>query len=434
MKYTVDNEMVLSVLGQRPALITSVLNPPESFLKSAVERNYKIIDYLTTAQKTDGVYVAFLDAHSWATYAIDKVPTGVLIRLTPKMRLAKIKEHSHLIEWLPQTTVDEWRMAVQSGWAHQKYMEMMPKEALESEDIFFGLCKNSPCNIKAIPECFCTSDMAKKIVAHEWMMIDNLPINLIDNAVLRLALEGSQKEQHPQYVSVGDPLTYNEETWLGKLPIWDAYTIDLAVRTSSGRNITDLPRKLVTEELCIYAATEGIDYYDLPIKNRTVLLHAVAHYAMASWKPITFTEPAMEDPEFQTEALILGGAKAVNNIMASGYKISDKVWENALRGNADLIKEIPRTEQTNEMVDALIMTANQEQIDKLSEHINLGKIKAQHAPLLIGCESPRIMGTIEKFLSPEDKKRMHGKANDNQIELDMSPGDFAKIRNYFKVG
>jgi hypothetical protein len=431
MKYIVDKEKLLSVLGQRPALITSVQNPSESFLKSAVARNYKVIDYLTTAQKTDGVYIAWLDARSWNPFLLGKVPPGVINRLTPKMRLAKIKEHSHLIEWLPQTTVDEWRVAVQSGWMHQKYMEMMPKEALESEDIFFGLCKNSPSNIiESIPECFCTPDMVKKIVAHEWQMINNLPVNLIDNAVLRLALEGSQKEQHPQYINVSETLTYNNDTCLGKLPIWDAYTIDLAVRTSSGRNISDLPRKLVTEELCIYAATEGIDYYDLPIKNRTVLLHAVAHYVMASWKPIAFTEPVMEDPEFQTEALILGGSTAVKNIKASGYTISDKVWENALRGNADLIKEIPRTEQTNEMVDALVMTADQATIDSLSDLINLGKIKAQHAPLLIGCESPRIMGTIEKFLSPEDRKRMQGKANDNQIELDMSPGDFAKIRSF----
>jgi hypothetical protein len=260
-------------------------------------------------------------------------------------------------------------------------------------------------------------------------MIYNIPINLLDNALLRLAIEGAQKEG--QYVNAQTELSYNKKTCLGKLPIWDAYTVDLAVRTSEGRNISELPRKLITEELCIYAATEGISYKDLSIKTRTVLLYAVAHYVIRSWKPEVFTEHALGEPEFQTEALILGGAAAVKNIKASGYIISEKVWENALRGNADLIKEIPRNDQTNEMVDALIMTATQEQIDKLADHINLGKIKTHHAPLLIGCECPRIMGTIEKFLSPADKERMQSKANENQIEIDMSPGDFAKIRNYF---
>lgn len=159
MKYTVDKDKLLHVLKHRPALITSVQNPPESFLMSAVEYNTKILEYLTTAQKTDGVYIAWLDVCNWDAYRVSSIPSGVINRLTPEMRLARIKKQPSLVEVFLQVTLKEWRLAVQRGWMDHKYMKIMSKEALESGDIFLGLCKNSPTNVETIPECFCTSDM-----------------------------------------------------------------------------------------------------------------------------------------------------------------------------------------------------------------------------------------------------------------------------------
>jgi hypothetical protein len=74
-------------------------------------------------------------------------------------------------------------------------------------------------------------------------------------------------------------------------------------------------------------------------------------------------------------------------------------------------------------------TATAEQIDKCAESINLGKIKAQHAPLLIECENALMVEIRNKFFKASALNTVSG----NLIEVDMAPSEFAKIKKLVTI-
>ena len=417
MKYLVDKKKFVKLLRERPALARTIVTPTENFALSCFhlekdERAWgakfeEIYIELPKELKTLAVTRKFIKTARGLT--VSNIPKDILLKLSKQDRL-KTLEHSHRnIEDLPNPTYEEWLYVISNGYRNH---ENIPAD-MWTEELALEVAKQGAVNYNGhfeskFPDHLWNQDFAVKVVTAHVDTLDVVPSHLINNEVLRICLERDLSDI--------------------KIPesAWDQATAESAA-TLNSYNIQFIPEQYITEKVNILAATKGISYSFLTIKTYPVLVAYVANNTNGGEEK----EKVIKDVHKikDKEAFILDVLKARSDdketcLFNLGLEISEDLWLKIIKVDPELIRSINRCDQTPEMVDAFLGMATPKVIDKCAESINLGKIKAQHAPFLIECENVLIQEIRNKFLKAGE---VHTETNET-IEVDMAPSEYAKIK------
>jgi hypothetical protein len=332
-----------------------------------------------------------------------KFPTPLLNALNKKDRLGIIELSCEAIESLPNTTKEEWLFAVKKGY---QMCEKIPDE-MWSEEMCLAMAHKDHYQLPEIPERFKTPEMALKLVSVNPKMISIVPSDLITNEILRKCASVSlASETIP---------TIPESAW-------DMETAELAVADVPW-NIQSVPKKFATEELCLKVA-KFVHIKALPVQSYPVLVAYVSSHENPCEETVELVQKIKDK-----ETFILDVLKAIENdkdtlIYKLGIPMSEGLWLKILKVHPTHIRNIERCNQTPAMVDIVLNTATTLELDRLADVINLGKIKAHHAPLLIGCENSTLAEMRNKFF----KANATNVVTDSLMEIDIAPSEYAKIK------
>jgi hypothetical protein len=417
MKYLVNKKKFARLLRERPALARTIVTPTENFALSCFhlekdERAWgakfeELYIELPKELKTLAVTRKFIKTARALT--VSNIPLDILLKLSKQDRL-QILEHSHRnIEDLPNSTYEEWLYVISNGYRNH---ENIPAD-MWTEELALEVAKQGAVNYNGhfeskFPDHLWNQDFAIKVVTAHVDTLDVVPTHLINNEVLRICLGRD----------LGDI----------KIPksAWDQSTAENAMELHPS-NIQYIPKQYITEKINIIAATKGIFYKLLTIKTYPVLVAYVANNTNGSSEreEVAKAVHKIKDKEtFIQDVLKVVDDDRSTCLFNLGLEISEDLWLKIIKASPELIKRINRCDQTPAMVDAFLGTATSEVIDKCAESINLGKIKAQHAPFLIGCENVLIQEIRNKFLKAGE---VHTETIET-IEVDMAPSEYAKIK------
>lgn len=416
MKYLVNKKKFAKLLRERPALARTIVTPTENFALSCFhlekdERAWgakfeELYIELPKKLKTLAVTRKFIKAARALT--VSNIPRDILLKLSKQERLQILEHSNRNIEDLPNPTYEEWLYVISNGYRNH---ENIPAD-MWTEELALEVAKQGAVNYNGhfeskFPDHLWNQNFAIKVVTAHVDTLDVVPTHLINNEVLRICLGRD----------LGDI----------KIPesAWDQSTAENAMELHPN-NIQYIPKQYITEKVNIIAATKGISYEFLTIKTYPVLVAYVANNMNGSTERDEVIEAVHKIKDKETFILDVLKAEACSSalIFNLGLEIPEDLWLKIIKASPERIEKIQRCDQTTAMVDAFLGTATSEVIDKCAESINLGKIKAHHAPFLIGCENVLIQEIRNKFLKAGE---VHTETNET-IEVDMAPSEYAKIK------
>jgi len=408
MKYPVKKEKIICLLNNRPALVKNIPNLTEDFCIEAIEsiRSRALVKFyecLPIEMKTLKVSKAYVNRNQ-----IEGVPDAIKKLFPEKLRKYIIKNvawSGRAIESLPEPTSSEWLIAIKSGYNN---IEKIPKE-LYSQEFILTLIKQGKVSmrgIKEIAEPFWTPDFALACIKEDVEAIKILPTHLITGQIFDIAV---------QVIDLSEI----------KIPenIWNQDRANEAVE-SDAYNIRYLPKQYITESLCERAAEKGAAFEGLPFKTYPVLVAFVTSIS----KYYSYKEELKEKikklaPDYDQFILdVTQKAKTPQAILYLDYLIKDDLWPKILKIAPESIKLIEKENQTEDMISAFFSVATPEIIDANAPALNLGKIKATHAPLLISCNHPIILGIVDKYFKGQPE------AIEGAMEICLSPAEYTKLK------
>jgi hypothetical protein len=414
MKYLVNKKKFAKLLRDRPALVRTVVAPTEDFALACFhlekdERTWRakfeeIYMELPIELKTLAVTRAILKTDNGIS--ISNIPRNILLKFTATDRLRLLGKGVRVIEELPNPTYTEWLFALSNGYTN---LENVPENIWTEETALVAIklgFQHHESFLFNFPDRLWNQAFAIKAVATNTAVLNVVPTHLINNDVLNACLERDLKGI--------------------KIPesAWDQDTAERAVATYS-TNIQFIPEQYVTEKVNLIAATKGVFFGYLTIKTYPVLVAFVANNTFLSSERDKLIKIVRK---LNKETFILDVLKTQEDrstcLFDLGLEITEALWLKMLKFDPELIKKIPRCDQTPDMVDVFLNSATAEEIDRYVENLNLGKVKAHHAPLLIGCENVLIQEIRNKFLKANE---VHTET-DELIEVDMAPSEYAKIK------
>lgn len=424
MKYLVDKNKLAKFLHSRPTLIKTIVNLTEDFCKDCLnieKLKEKKDDYfrgdfsglyasIPTEFKTLEVTREYLNSSS-SSYGFDPmIPPEILIKLSKADRAKILGKASRNIVALPNPTYEEWLFVLNDGF---KDFEAVPKN-MWTRDTMLAVARHFNGYSTGIgfkfPNTAWTQELAIDMVREESLMLDAVPTHLINNDVLRLCLARDLDEI--------------------KIPesAWDQATAEAAAEKHA-ENIRIIPPQYITEKINIIAAKRGVSFDYLTIKTYPVLVASVANSAYQGDEIVEAVNQVKDKEQFILDVLDAHETGNGSSIYDIGLNMPESLWLRMIKGHPICIKKIDRCNQTPAMVDMFLNIATAEQIDECAEYINLGKIKAQHAPLLIECENALMVEIRNKFFKASALNTVSG----NLIEVDMAPSEFAKIKKLVTI-
>jgi hypothetical protein len=422
MKYLVDKSKFAKFLHSRPAMIKTVVNLTEEFCKDCLnkakidgEKNHyfrgnfsEVYASIPPEFRTLAVTREYLKSSTHYGFDPSEIPTEIRAKLSTADR-AKILENAHRnIEFLPKPTYDEWLSVLKEGYRNY---ENVPKEMWTRDTALAVAEKDSGfSNGFKFPKALWTQGLAIDMVQVESNMIHAVPSRLINNEVLRLCLARDLTEIKIPEAS------------------WDQATAEEAAEKHA-ENISIIPPQYITEKVNIIAARHGVSFDALTIKTYPVLVAFVANSTYHGDEVVEVVKQVKDKEQFILDVLDAREDGMYTSIYHIGLSISEDLWIRMIKNHPTCIKHIERINQTPAMVDTFLNTATAVQIDKCAEYINLGKIKAQHAPLLIECVNVLMVEIRNKFFKASALNTVSG----NLIEVEMAPSEFAKIKSLVTI-
>jgi hypothetical protein len=427
MKYNVNKDNYASLLWNRPTLIKKITSLDEdtaAFFVKAARRCYEYLPYeLQASVKVVRVYIDSVTPEK-TNYSsgvnLELIPQHALEQLDTKERIVLIRNSNNgaMINNFREPCYKEWLEAVKVGFDPMS----VPEKFHNRKTLYVAAAYNYKSGYLLpnfiIPGVFWENDSetaSKSLIEMIQVcpqMIDCIPPQRITNAHLVTAFQTKDYS-----------LGFNEDRWL-EIPLcsWNHATVQMAL-TTDATSIRIVPERYLTEADAIKCAkNKNVSEENIPtsLHTRRVLVSLAAtnkNFPVSSYGGL----PA--DLSFQLDVIKEGG---FDSATALYEYIERNNYTKILNICPEFIQLIPKLEQTEAVID-VILGAPAEVIDKIAENINLGKIKKHRAPLLIGCENPIIISTIEKKLKGVHKgiKRK----TPHSVEIDMAPGDYACIRN-----
>ena len=445
MKYNVDKEQFAKLLWDRPALIKKITSLDEDsaafFVKEvhacyqhiapALRASVKVVRaYIHEDDNTKNIYSRYCNRH----FDFKLIPVSALAQLTTKERKDLIKRvrvrynvyeyFLHFVNRLPNKNYEEWLEAVAQGYS----IESVPEEYHTRKTLYFAMAKfyeNSSCIPQdVIPEIFWLKDpdQANKDLV-EALRISDIMIHAIPPKRIT--------NEHMVAGFLSGSLDLSDEKFL-EIPrcSWNRAVVSMAL-SNEANNIQIIPEGLLTEDDAISCADAEVSADNIPdsILTRKVWIHIVA-------KRNTPYDPTDEDDKKHTQFTDL---KFQIDVAKHSYRgAKNLVWfikpenrEAILKVCPEFIRCIPKLEQTSKTIDTLLESASPEILDEISEFINLGKIKKEHAPLLVGCTSNLILSTMEKKfkgVTKHDVEHIETVKTKTTVEINVASVEFSKIR------
>ncbi|MCX5884343.1 MAG: hypothetical protein NT096_00260 [Proteobacteria bacterium] len=412
MKYLVDKKKFTLLLRARPALLRTVVNLTEEFCKTCF---YKEKDERCWSAKFSEIYLeipselktlAVTREYLKTNYSeLSIIPLDILTKFTKHERHKCLENNIHNIEILPNPTYEEWLLVLSHSYHEYKNIpmdmwtqEMALEVARHNGDRGFDF---------EFPEALWDQAFAIQMVTASSSMLNVVPTDLINNEVLQHCLNRDL-----------DKLEIPESAW-------DQATVEKAVELLS-YNIQYVPKQYITEKINLIAASKGISFSLLTIKTYPILVAYVANNNCDGNKDsiIKAVNKIKDKETFILDVLKTQEDNRPTGIFNLDFEISEELWLKILKNEPSWIIKIDRCNQTPAMVDAFLNSASADQIDRYALSINLGKIKAHHAPLLIGCENNLIQEIRNKFL----KANAVNTVTDTLMEIDLAPSEYAKIK------
>ena len=422
MKYQVDREKLISFIHSRPAMVKNVTNITEDLAMELFgtkkDYSHKFVDiygYLPEAAKTLKVTRRFIKISDSYRFHINDIPDEIKKQLTKNDRVDIINKQDSTILNLPDPTVDEWTQAIEGGFNN---LDNIPRDIWTKEMLFAYI--NNTCgdinDIKDIAMPLWTEDLALKCAEVDSSTLEILPPRYLTKPVVTAALATSN-----EYCLDECHENIPDESWDEKLAT-------KAVE-STPYNISYIPARLITEKLCI-AAARGISFEELPIKTYPVLIAYVAGKPALGEEAVKKFRKALKPYEsfkLIMDVLIAGGC--IRTLLSLGYTIDEDTWMKILDLDPAYIQNIEKCDQTDDIIDKFFSMANAELIDDKAEAINLIKIKARHAPMLINCQNRLMVEIMNKYLKGDQTD-----TSDSTIEIDVPPSEYAKIKSLLVKG
>lgn len=434
MIYNVDKEKFLKLLLGRPALIKKITGLDESVATECVEFCSNCYDFLPTNLKESVKVVRAYIKDNKYRLKMREIPKCTLKQLT-------VTERKNLIDWssngnfikeLPDPEYEEWLHAASCGF---NTIEEIPEQYRGRKSLYMKMAEGLKSGFHdpdyTIPEKLWENETegnkaAVEIVTLFDRMFKAIPKKHITNDILKATLQG---ELYLKRNDIPDSA-------------WDQLTADLAVNANTS-NIEYVPERFVTESMAIQAARNGVSIHKMishiPDKEftRTVLINIIAHSTTPfSENDTDYLPDEINSLDFQIEVAKENGLEGLTGIEDF---IKPEYRTELLKICPEFIKIIPKLEQNDKIIDAFLSKATAEIIDDCANHINLGKIKKHHAPLLIGCTKNLILGVMEKKLRGCQRKKtttpteiIKTEKTTHTIEINVAPSDFAKIRDNLK--
>jgi hypothetical protein len=416
MKYLVNKKKFAKLLRDRPVLIRTMVTPTEDFAMACfhLEKDDRawgakfeeIYMELPVELKTLAVTRKYIKVARSIT--LSNIPKDILLQLSKKDRHSILEQSHRHIEDLPNTSYGEWLFVLSNGYRNHVNI---PAD-MWTEELALEVAKQGAINYNGhfeskFPDHLWNQDFAVKVVTAHVDTLDVVPPHLINNEVLRICL-----------VRALDGIKIPESAW-------DQATAEAAVEKQPS-NIQFIPKQYINEKINIDAATRGISYDFLTIKTYPVLVAYVANNISYNAEKNGLAQAVRKIKDKETFILDVLKAKKERStgLLDLGLQLTEDLWLKMLKIDPELIKKIPRCDQTPDMVDTFLNSATAEVIDRNAEHVNIGKVKAHHAPLLIGCENVLIQEIRNKFLKANE---IHTET-DEFIEVDMAPSEYAKIK------
>ena len=411
MKYQVDQDKLARFLTTRPAMIKTITNLTEAFILKIFTRMGRdkhcaaLYNALSLEFKTLAVTRAYIKGSSNWYFDYRLIPAAIRTQLTKEDRLSIIEQKVSVIEEMEDVTTAEWKAAIAKGYTE---FENIPKEMWTKDMVLKVIGKTSYRRsyefFKDIPGIW-DEKFAEDVVEANPETLSIVPTHLISNAVLKLGANQTL-----------DGIDIPTEAW-------DTVTATLALHEYT-RNFKFIPKHLITRGMINHCADSG-EWESLP-HDYEAFVHYIASNPVSCYgepeKSVLKWAKKVNPQKFILEVVALGCS--IDTLTRHGFTITPELWLKILAIKPEYLGDVPKTEQMEEMVETFFSNANAELLDKMAEKINLGKIKAHHAPLMINCKSGLLIEIMNKFLKGDQKEE-----GANTIEVSISPAQFAKIRN-----
>ena len=447
MKYTVDKNKFAKLLAERPHLLKTISGLNEAVLldlfqtEPLTRKIYEAIPEDLRTLEVTRLYMRVLkdDNSYYYHFNIDFIPKLVLAQLTSRDR-KKLLKVSDFVTYLPDVTSEEWNEALSHNFEEyakipaDSWTRDMVKTMVSKSDFTSYSLNDEKDVVDSLAHLF-DPDFALQIAQVKVEALTVIPKNFITRDVLYAALSLLPADERFELGSLSGS---------GSIPkaAWDLDTADLAIKAEA-ENIKFIPSKYLTSVQKVCVASHGVFHKSMLDDYQAI----VTYIARASFS---------EMPEVLTEALKSKNLGQVyldalqveeasiyhirDNMKALGYTITPKDVLEGLKINPEGIRLIPKSEQTDEMIDALV-TAAADKIDSIANYIDLRRIKPTHACLLMGCTSSLILRTVAGISHGNRRVRHSSAAVDISlpavpagcgVEITMTPGDFARIQNKLK--
>jgi hypothetical protein len=436
MRYDVNKDNYVRILWNRPALIKKIVSLDEDTAAFFVLAARKCYGYLPNKlQASVKVVQAYIhetpewknSSYSSKGVTLSLIPQHALEQLPAKDRKNLIRRSysGKIIDSFIEPSYEEWLEAVKNGYS----IYDVPEKYYNRKTLYIAMAhhyKDESCfSDFTIPDMFWEngSEVASKslieVIQVCPQMILCIPPHRITNAHLITAFQTKD-----------ECVSLEEDKWLKiPLPSWNHATVQMAL-VSEQSNIRIVPEKYLTEDDAIKCAKGyNVSEENIPasLLTRKVLVSLAAN-RNCEFSPnsdYSIYGTLLRELDFQLDVLREGGfsaAKILNEYFNSHF------YPEIIEVCPEYIQLIPKLEQTDKIIDAFL-GAPAEIIDKMAKHINLGKIRGHHAPLLIGCEDSIIVSTIEKKLKGTQRsKSTKTRKTPHSVEIDLAPAEFASFR------
>lgn len=449
MKYQVERLKFIQYLKDNPSIIKMAKNLDEELCLTFIRRHTKenendhkynksflrtffinLPDHLKTV-KVSRAYFKIASKKDWLI--ISELPKDYLNDMTAKERKELIECRSDAIELLSNTTAEEWLLAVSKEYNGYTDIDKIPAnfwseellKAVVSQQYFDGTRQEA--EHYNIPGLW-NKRLALDVAAIDPSSIMIMPKHLIDTEVLSIAINHNES-----YNLLRGDLNVPDEAW----------TLDLVKEAvgTCGDVILKVPKFLITEEVRIIAARSGC-IPDIKKASYEVAIAYTASHAIRSWTShgirswmntdecfVNFFSKIKDKEKIVFD--ILAEASSIDssfntcfeNFKSLDITLNEDLWIKIFKLYPTCIQHLEKINQTKEMVDAFFSAASIETMDRMAQFINLNKIKAEHTPLMVGCESAILTEVMNKYLRGDNNE-----AAENLIELEMAPSAYAKIK------
>ena len=423
MHRSLSSDALSNILYNRPALMKSVIKIDYKTFIDAVNRNFKIFNYMTSEQK------ATLLTKKSLRYLLKKVkkqkwchdafflyfPDEIKNEIGPSIK------DTEYVKYFPTAPYKLWKEFI-SGNTRYIDFNSIPENYRDREMRLTFLIHHD-LDIVALSE-----DLIEDLIRAKPEIINKLPELYLTKDRLELALN-----------SATEPLGLNNE--FKEYDLWDEALVYKAVK--AGEPLRAIPEKFITRDVCLEAVKKNgaCNLSEVPkkfIDKELLCAGLVKEYG---------NDPDMIPYSFMGKSFLIQLAEAEQATNPDGKLpriraylkrakdkdgfnpkyFSEKWWPEVIKACPKTITLLEKTDQTDEVIKVFLTSAPIETIDRLADTLNLGKLKKpEYVGFYTGTTSPLIQSILSQLLNSEEETE-----TDSNV-IDLTNAEFRELQRFFK--